>query len=269
MNQNYSAISCLKGSLILGTAFLLSSCSHTSTLTKTNASTNQTIQAIPTDVIPATMAAVKPAVSVVDWQKIEATANKKYQDEPLADHYLDIFSEAERTGAPWFYAQDFGVSIPEAQRRLLLQRISSPLIEAVTEHLGAAVAAVYYDNNDPDEFSIRVTTLTKVKAVPPKYVYHFKQKKFENYSFPIYIQAISEKTHQLIVAIQEKLWPEVLKRYPDAQSIGFIPMTNTINVSIYRKTSNEAERQRIESELTELVGYRVVVEFTQHRITIL
>ena len=261
MNQSYSAISCLKGSLILGTAFLLSSCSNTSTLTKTNASTNQTIQAVPTDVIP--------AVLVVDWQKIEANANKKYQDEPLADHYLDIFSEAERTGAPWFYAQDFGVSIEEAQRRLLLQRISSPLIEAVTEQLGTTVAAVYYDNNDPDEFSIKVTTLTKVKAVPPKYVYHFKQKEFENYSFPIYIQAISDKTHQLILAIQEKAWPEVLKRYPDAQSIGFIPMTNTINVSIYRKTSDEAERQRIESELTELVGYRVVVEFTQHRITTL
>jgi hypothetical protein len=114
-----------------------------------------------------------------------------------------------------------------------------------------------------------VTTLTKVKAVPPKYVYHFKQKEFENYSFPIYIQAISDKMRQLIVAIQEKAWPEVLKRYPDAQSIGFSPMTNTINVTIYRPTPNETERQRIEAELNDILDYLVMVEFTQHRITTL
>ena len=259
---------CRTTSLIFSAAFLSIGCSNIAHLSETNSPTSQTAQAIPVKgVLTSVSAPTLDAPVVVDWQKIEAAADKKYEDEPLADYYLNILSEEERNGAPWFYAQDFNVSIEEAQRRLLLQGISSPLINSITEHLGANVAAVYYDNNDPDEFSIKVTTLTKVKAVPPKYVYHFKQKEFENYSFPIYIQATSDKTHQQIVALQGKAWPEILKRYPDAQSIGFSPMTNTINVTIYRPTSNETERQRIETELTELVDYRVIVEFTKNRIT--
>ena len=46
-------------------------------------------------------------------------------------------------------------------------------------------------------------------------------------------------------------------------------MTNTIRVMIYRKTPDESERQRIEAELTELVGHPVVVEFIKNRITTL
>ena len=269
MSQNYLEISYLKGSLIFGAALLLSSCSSSAPLTKTNVSSNQTIQAIPAKVIPASADAILPTALVVDWQNIAALADKKYQDEPLADYYFNILSKEERNGAPWFYAQDFNVSIEEAQRRLLLQGISSPLIEAIAEHLGATVAAIYYDNNDPDEFSIKVTTLNTVKVVPPKYVYHFKQKEFKSYSFPIYIQASSDKTHQQIFALQEKAWPEILKRYPDTQSIGFSPMTNTINVIIYRKIPDESERQRIETELTDLVGHPVTVEFIKNRITTL
>lgn len=261
---------CLTTSLIFSAAFLSIGCSNISHLSETNFPTPQTVQAIPVKGMSAPVTAPKSAAMViVNWQKIEAAADKKYEDEPLADYYLNILSEEERNGAPWFYAQDFNVSIEEAQRRLLLQRISLPLNEAISEQLGANIAEFYYDNNDPDEFSIRVTTLTKVKAVPPKYVYHFKQKEFENYSFPIYIQTISDKMRQLIVAIQEKAWPEVLKRYPDAQSIGFSPMTNTINVTIYRPTPNETERQRIEAELNDILDYLVMVEFTQHRITTL
>ena len=269
MSQNYLEISALKCSLVLGAAFLLSSCSNISPLTKPNISTNRTANALPTKPTLLPVSAVKPAAFFVDWQKIEAIADKKYQDEPLADYYFNILSKEERNGAPWFYAQDFNVSIEEAQRRLLLQGISSPLIEAIAEHLGTTIAAIYYDNNDSNEYAIKVTTLSTVKAVPPKYVYHFKQKEFKDYSFPIYIQASSDKTHQQIFALQEKAWPEILKRYPDTQSIGFSPMTNTIHVNIYRKVSDEAERQRIEAELTQLVGHPVVVEFTQHRITTL
>lgn len=62
----------------------------------------------------------------------------------------------------------------------------------------------YYDNNDPNEYSIKVTTLSTVKAVPLKYVYHFKQKEFRNYSFPIYIQASSDKTQKQIFTLQGK-----------------------------------------------------------------
>ncbi|TXD96132.1 hypothetical protein ES754_10875 [Psychrobacter frigidicola] len=248
---------------------VLSSCSNTSPLTKNKGTQTLTqTQLIPTK-SPTLVTAVKPVAHIVDWQKIEAAADKKYQDEPLADYYFNILSKEERNGAPWFYAQDFNVSIEEAQRRLLLQGISSPLIEAIAEYLGRAVAAIYYDNNDTDEYSIKVTTLNTVKAVPPKYVYHFKQKEFRNYSFPIYIQASSDKTQEQIFALQEKAWPEILKRYPDTQTIGFSPMTNTINVSIYTKTHNENERQRIENELTELVGHPVKVEFWENRLTTL
>ncbi|WP_201528304.1 hypothetical protein [Psychrobacter frigidicola] len=267
--RSYLKNSYLKGSLLLGVALILSSCSNTSLLTKNNGTQTLTqTQLIPAK-SPTLVTAVKPVAHIVDWQEIEAAADKKYQDEPLADYYFNILTEAERNAAPWFYAQEFGVSIPEAQRRLLLQGISSPLIEAIAERLGATVAAIYYDNNDPDEFSIKVTTLSTVKAIPPKYVYHFKQKEFKSYSFPIYIQASSDKAHQQIFALQEKAWPEILKRYPDTQSIGFSPMTNTINVSIYRKTPDEVERQRIEAELTELVGHPVVVEFLKSRLTTL
>ncbi|KAA0913187.1 hypothetical protein [Psychrobacter sp. ANT_WB68] len=187
----------------------------------------------------------------------------------MPNYYFNILSDAERNAAPWFYAQDFNVSIEEAQRRLLLQGISSPLLEAIAGYLGEAVAAIYYENTDPNEFAIKVTTLNTVKAVPSKYVYHFKQQEFKNYSLPIYIQANSDKTHKQIFALQEKAWPEILKRYPDTQGIGFSPMTNTIHVSIYRKTPDETERQRIETELTELVGHLVVVEFIKNRITTL
>ena len=135
--------------------------------------------------------------------------------------------------------------------------------------MGESVAAIYYENNNPNEFSIKITTLTSVQAIPSKFVYHFKQDEFNRFSIPIYIQASSDKSQQQIMALQEKAWPEILKRYPDTQTIGFSPMTNTINVMIYRKISDEAERERLEAELTELVGHPVVVEFLKNRITTL
>ena len=271
MNQSYLAISYLKGSLVLAAALLLNSCSNSAPLSKSSVDTIQTMlsKTVSASVIPDRSAAKPVETMTVDWQEIEALADKKYQDEPLPDYYFNILSEAERNAAPWFYAQDFNVSIEEAQRRLLLQGISSPLLEAIAEYLGGAVAAIYYENTDPNEFAIKVTTLNTVKAVPSKYVYHFKQKEFKSYSLPIYIQANSDKTHQQIFALQEKAWPEILKRYPDTQTIGFSPMTNTIHVMIYRQTPNETERQRIETELTELVGHPVVVEFIKNRITTL
>ncbi|WP_201586888.1 hypothetical protein [Psychrobacter jeotgali] len=260
----------LTASLLLSIA-LLSACSNTSPLTKTNANTTQTI---PTKVVSDPVSPDKPATEpvttlTVDWQKIEAAADQKYQEEPLADYYLNILSEEERNAAPWFYAQDFNVTITEAQNRLLLQGISGPLIQAVAEYLGESVAAIYYENNNPNEFSIKITTLTSVQAIPSKFVYHFKQDEFNRFSIPIYIQASSDKSQQQIFALQEKATPEILKRYPDTQSIGFSPMTNTINVMIYRKIADEAEREHIEAELTELVGHPVVVEFIENRITTL
>lgn len=271
MNRNYSKGDLNKdhfiGGLLLSVATLLTSCSNTTPLNKNN----RTIAA--TQMTPAksvtSMTAVKPVAVVVDWDKVEALADKKYRDEPLADYYFNILDESERNAAPWFYSREFDVSIDEAQRRLLLQEISSPLIEAVAEQLDGEIAAIYYDNNDLNEFSLKVITLTSVQAIPPKYIYHFKQKKFNNYSLPIYIQASSDKTQEQIFALQEKATPEILKRYPDTQSIGFSPMTNTINVSIYRKNMSETERKRIEAELTELAGHSVKVEILKNPITAL
>lgn len=265
MNKSYLTVS-----LILSIV-LMSACSNTSSLAKTKANTMQTM---PTKVVSDSMMSDKPVAepaitTTVDWQKIEAVADQKYQEEPLADYYLNILSEEERNAAPWFYAQEFDVTITEAQHRLLLQGISMPLIQAVAEYLGETVAAIYYDNNNSNEFSIKITTLTSVKAIPSKFVYHFKQDEFNRFSIPIYIQASSDKSQQQIIALQEKAWPEILKRYPDTQTIGFSPMTNTTNVMIYRKIADEAERQRIEAELTELVGHPVVVEFLKNRITTL
>ena len=70
-----------------------------------------------------------------------------------------------------------------------------------------------------------------------------------------------------ILALQEKASPEIFRRYPDTQLIGYSPASNTINVIIYTKTPDEAERKRIEAELTELVGHPVKVEFISGRIT--
>lgn len=256
--------------LVLSIA-LLSACSNTSPLAKTKANTIQTMPAkVVSDSVRPDKPATEPVTTMtVDWQEIEALADKKYEDEPLPDYYFNILAEEERNAAPWFYAKEFDVTITEAQHRLLLQGISMPLIQAVAEYLGESVAAVYYDNNNPNEFSIKITTLTSVKAIPSKFVYHFKQDEFNRFSIPIYIQASSDKTQQQIVALQEKAWPEILKRYPDTQTIGFSPMTNTINIMIYRKIADEAERKRIEVELTELVGHPVTVEFIKSRITTL
>lgn len=268
------AKSAIKGSLLVVAVLILSSCANTTPLTKISSkqASKQAVQPTPADAkaLPA-QPKMKPEVKpilVVDWQKIAAAADKKYQDEPLEDYYLNILSEEERNAAPWFYAQEFNVSIEEAQRRLLLQGISSPLIQAIAEQLGENIAAIYYDNHNPNEYSIKFTTLTSVNAVPPKFVYHFKQKKFQEFAFPIYIQASSDKSQAQILALQEKAWPEILKRYPNSQTIGFSPMTNTINVSIYSKTMDESDRQRIEAELTKLVGHPVVVEIWRNPLTI-
>ena len=251
MNKNYLILG-----LIISTDFLLSSCSNTSPLVKLNANTIQN-----------TAIAAKQAPSIsVDWQNVEALADKKYQDEPLSTYIFHILEEKDSGTASGFYADDFDVSIEEAQRRLILAGITSPLIEAIAEHLGETVAAIYYENNDSNEFAIKLTTLITVEAIPPKYIYHFKQSEFKDYSIPIYIQATSDKTQQQISALQEKAWPEILKRYPNTQTIGFSPMTNTINIAIYNETPDEAERERVEVELTELVGHPVKVEFWENRL---
>lgn len=263
-----------KGILVFSSAVFLASCANTASLTKIS---SHTAQINPTLASPAPVqqgatiqaSNIQTPIITVDWQKIEATADQLYEDEPLTTDIFFLLSESESTAgsAADFYAKEFNVSIEEAQRRLILQGISAPLIEAVARELGEAIAGIYYDNNNPNEYSVNFITLKTVQAEPLKYVYQFKHKDYQYYSFPIYIKPSSNATQPQILALQEKASPEIFRRYPDTQLIGYSPASNTINVSIYTKTPDEAERKRIEAELTELVGHPVKVEFMSGRIT--
>ena len=272
MTQNYLEISALKYSLVLAATLLVSGCSNISPLTKTNVANNQTMQALPTKVTPSSIAAVKPAAFVIDWQKIEMLADNFYKNTYPYSANLQSHSDFTKSTpsrispVEKWYAKSFGVSVEEARKRLILQSSSRGVIEAIEKVLGEAFVEAYYINDYPDEFRLGVTTTHAIKA--SSYVYTFKDG-LKGLALPIYIYPISDKTKAQIDQQLEKATSEIFKRYPDTQSMGFDPITNTIVVSIYRKTTDEAERQRIEAELTELVGHRVAVEFMKNRITTL
>lgn len=75
-----------------------------------------------------------PAVAV-NWSKVEATADKLYQNHP----YSNKLSVDKR--AAQFYANDFGVPLAEAERRLLIQGYSSELLQAIEQELKDNVVA--------------------------------------------------------------------------------------------------------------------------------
>ena len=257
--------SALKGSLLLSVAVVLSSCSNTAPLIKNNDITTP-IQVTPTT-SPTSVTAVKPAAVVVDWKKIEALADTFYKNTPIPylkqskqDGITSRVSPVEKA-----YAKSFGVSVEEARKRLILQSSSQGVIKAIEKALGEAFVEAYYINDYPDELRLGITATRTVKV--SSYIYTFKQEGFDSLRLPIYIYPISDKTKAQIFALQKKATPEIFKRYPDTQSIGFTPRTNTINVVIYRKTTDEAERQRLEAELTELVGHPVVVEIWNSRLS--
>lgn len=256
MNRDY-----LIGSLVLSIT-LLSGCLNTSPLTNAKANRNQTI---PMKVTPVPVAAPKPAATVVvDWQKIEAIADQAYQNASTQQSsLLKQDSQPKVSFIEKAYAKSFSVSISEASRRLKLQAVGGTLMEAIQQDLGDAFVEGYYINNDPDEFKVGITTLDTVVA--ERYVYQFKN---TSLTLPIYIYPISDKTKAQILALMEKRMPEIIKRYPETQSIGYSPVNNSINVDIYNKTANEEERKRIEVELTKLVGHPIKVNFLNSPIRI-
>lgn len=255
----------LKGSLLLSVAVVLISCSNTAPLIKNNDITTPT-QVTPTT-SPTSVTAVKPAAVVVDWKKIEALADTFYKNTPIP--YLKQSKQddpASRVGpVERAYAKSFGLTASEARKRLILQSSSRSVIEAIEKVLGEAFVEAYYINDHPDELRLGITATRTVKA--SSYIYTFKQKEFDSLRLPIYIYPISDKTKAQIFALQEKATPEIFKRYPDTQSIGYDPIINTIVISIYHKTTDEAERKRIEVELTELVGHPVTVEIWNSRLS--
>ena len=89
----------------------------------------------------------------VNWSKVEATADKLYQNHP----YSNKLSVDKR--AAQFYANDFGVPLAEAERRLLIQEYSSELLQAIEQELKDNVVGVYFVNDDPKEFRIGINTL--------------------------------------------------------------------------------------------------------------
>lgn len=159
------------------------------------------------------MAAPKPAATViVDWQKIEALADQSYQNISIPQPKVSFIEKS--------YAKTFGVSLIEASRRLTLQAIGGTLMEAIQQDLGDAFVEGYYINEDPTEFKVGVTTLDTVTA--ERYDYQFKNTGLESLTLPVYIYPISDKTKAQISALMEDMMPEIIKRYPDTQSIGIV-----------------------------------------------
>lgn len=257
MSQNYLEISYLKGSLIFGAALLLSSCSSTATLNKNS------IDSAPTTPMKVFSTPLKQATTIkVDWQNVEAIAEQYYQnksiDELVPNGYLK-WDDNSLDGLS--YAKEFNVSLAEARRRLTLMSLSSKVMSAVEEDLGEASLMSYYINDDPNEFRVGVNTLNTVLA--ERYVYKFKHSGSTDYSLPIYIYPISDKTLAQINQLIADAKPEVLKRYPYTWLNHYDPVKNAVDIYISfhpSKLPNEIERQAIETELTNLIGYQVALK---------
>lgn len=255
MSQNYLEISCLKGSLIFGAALLLSSCSSTAPLNK------DSIDSAPATPMKVFSTHLKQATTIkVDWQNVEALAEKVYQDKSVEDLSSSTYPEGVHPDS-LAYAKQHNVSLDEARRRLTLMSFSSAVMGAVEEDLGEASLMSYYINDDPNEFRVGVTTLNTVLA--ERYVYKFKHSGSTDYSLPIYIYPISDKTLAQINQLIEDAKPEILKRYPYTWLNHYDPVKNAVDIYMSfhpSKLPNEIERQAIETELTNLMGYQVALK---------
>lgn len=252
MNKNYLALG-----FIVSSAFLSSSCSNTVTLNKNS------INSAPATPIKVVLTPLKQATPIkVDWQNVEALAEIEYQDksveELMGESYLTWKNDSQASLA---YAKAYNVSLDEARRRLTLMSFSSAVMGAVEEDLGEASLMSYYINDDPNEFRVGVTTLDTVLA--ERYVYKFKHSGSTDYSLPIYIYPISDKTLAQINQLITDAKPEVLKRYPYTWLNHYDPVKNAVDIYISfhpSKLPNEIERQAIETELTNLIGYQVALK---------
>jgi len=271
------AKSAVKGSLLVVAALILSSCANTTPLTKISPkqAPKQVVQSTPADskALPAQPKTKIATPKAVDWQKIEKLANSYYKNHP--EYFVKSQSAMDLTKdtspiemVEKSYAKAFGLTASEARKRLTLQSLSRGVIDAVKEVLGDDLVEVYYVNNNPDELRLGVTATHAVKA--SYYRYTFKDSA-EQLTLPIYIYPISDKTKAQILQLMEKAHPEITKRYPNTQSIGYEPITNSVIVDLYfepikRPTLEQTEA--IKEELTKLVGHPVTVETMTGRITV-
>lgn len=189
----------------------------------------------------------------VNWSKVEATADELYQNHP----YSNKLSVDKR--AAQFYADDFGVPLAEAERRLLMQEYSSELLQAIDQQLKDNVVSTYFINDDPREFRIGINTLTNLQS--ERLIYKFKQGVLQGEMIAVDIYPNSEKTLKKILALKDKATPKIFERYPNTQGVGYSPVDNTITVSIYVPSYSKDYRQKVEIELNELVGHPVKVDF--------
>ena len=189
----------------------------------------------------------------IDWSKVEATADKLHQNHP----YSNKLSVNKR--AAQFYADDFGVPLAEAERRLLIQEYSSELLQAIEQELESNLVGVYFVNDDPKEFRIGLNTLTNLQS--ERFIYKFKQGVLQGEMIAVDIDPSSEKTLEQILALKDEATHKIFERYPNTQGVGYSPADNTINVSIYVPSYSKEYRQKVESELNELVGHPVKVDF--------
>ncbi len=239
MNKNVARIFGLSTALIM-----LVSCSN---FTLTNPTS--TSQSVPV---------VNAAAVSVDWSKIEATADKFYQNNPRSNR-IGVDKRAAQ-----IYANEFEVSIAEAERRLLIQQYSSGLLRAIEQELKDNVVSAYFVNDDPKGFRIGLNTLTNLQC--DRFIYEFKQGVLQGETITLDIHPNGEKTLEQILALKDKVTPEIFERYPNTQGVGYSPADNTISVSIYVPSSSKEYRQKVESELNKLVGHPVKVNFMSGRM---
>lgn len=256
----------LRAYLIISAGLLLSGCSNIESFkasdsqrTMSQETLNQKIVITPTQ--HDAMTAKQPFISV-DWQNVEELAGQAYQNksvEELLSHNDLNWEDSDPNDLS--YAREFKVSVTEARRRLRLMSLSSKVMNAVEEDLGEASLMSYYINDDPNEFRVGVTTLNNVLA--ERYVYKFKHSGSVDYSLPIYIYPISDKTLVQINQLIADATPEILKRYPHTWVTHYDPVKNSVDIFISfppSKLPNETERQLIEAELTSIIGYQVALK---------
>ncbi len=225
ISKSHQRKTAVNGSLLVVAALILSSCANTTPLTKISPkqAPTQVVQPTPTaaKALPA-LPKVKPAAPMaVDWQKIEKLADSYYKNHP--EYFIKSQSAMELAKdtshiemVEKSYAKAFGLTASEARKRLILQSISRGVIDVLEQVLGDDLVEVYFVNDRPDGLQLGVTATHAVKA--SSYIYTFKDGT-EQLTLPIYIYPISDKTKAQILQLMEKAYPEITKRYPNAQSI--------------------------------------------------
>lgn len=248
----------IKTSVALICSALLASCANT-TVIKPQAVGLATAKT--PVIVPVKKATNTPSIEV-NWQNVEAATKPQIQNQDTARFAQSATMQMMAKS----YAAGYGVSLTEARRRLMLQDIASIIIEAINNDLGDAFVGGYLDN-DSNEYKVGITTLDNVKA--ERYDYPIIMGGQQVDILPIIIKPVSDKTEAQISQLIEQYRSEITKRYPNIQLVGYDPVNNVIDVLIYNKDPKNGEQERIEAELTKLMGHPVKVEFIEGRIEVM